>query len=78
MTIPSTIIVTNNPPPNIDPIIRGIPSWDSPAENEEITSGAPFENATRVTPARVSDILSRSAILETAGLRCVSAVDPRR
>jgi len=44
---------------------------------DENTSGAPFPNARKVTPANDSDILNLSVMYSRDGLRYSSAVDER-
>ena len=78
MTTAETTPETNNPPPTSDPTARNIPPFSLPAaESEEITSGAPFPRARRVTPANDSEIPSVEAIFSKEGERNASAVDPR-
>ena len=50
------------------------PSSSAPAVKEAITSGAPLENASKVTPATVSGSLRSCEILARSGLKYVSAV----
>lgn len=48
------MVVLKRPDPKRAPIDMKMPSVSAPAENEAMTSGAPLENASKVTPATVS------------------------
>jgi len=77
MHLPKTNVVTNSPAPKIAPIDRKIPSEPVPlAAKLASTSGAPFANASKVTPAKVS--LKPNLILSFSklGVKKSSAVDP--
>ena len=47
-----TIHVMNTPAPNKEPTVNSIPPDSSLATIPDITSGAPFPKANRVTPAK--------------------------
>ena len=79
ITRASTIVRTNNPAPNIEPITKAIPSVSCPpAVKDVIISGAPFAKASRVTPATISESLRSWEILDIAGARYFSVVDERK
>lgn len=78
MTTADTQPDTNSPPPTSAPTARNMPPESlEAAESEEMTSGAPFPNAKRVTPANDSDSPKVVAIFSKAGCKNPSAVDPR-
>ena len=66
ITLPSTVVLTNKAPPNIDPTDKDIFSFFA-ARIEEKTSGAPLPNAKRVTPAIVGDNFKALESEESAG-----------
>jgi len=69
MTTLKTIVVTKKPAPKSEPTAREIPYSKPPAENDEITSGAPFAKAKIVTPASVSLMLNLFFILVRLGVK---------
>ena len=73
----NTAVVTNRPAPNIPPKLVQIPSLEFEAYNDDITSGAPFAKANKVTPAKASLKLNFLANDSKDGVRYSSAVDPR-
>ena len=76
--LPPTTIMTNIPAPNNDPIaIVAVASSSAVnAATAEKISGAPFPNATRVTPATLSDKWRLSEMWVSAGTKNASAVMP--
>lgn len=78
ITTADTTPDTNSPAPTNEPMANDIPPLELPAaEREDITSGAPFPKARRVTPAKDSEKPSVDASFSNAGERYPSAVDPK-
>lgn len=72
-----TTPVTNKPEPAREPTEKNIPVCSLPAADTEVsTSGAPLPIASRVTPAKDSDIPKVEATFSRAGERNPSAVVP--